>query len=352
MNPYITRALAQQIVDTVKDLCGQNVNFIDCSGVIFASTDSGRIGSFHEIGRQAAVSGKLIEVEEDDRFRGTQKGVNLPVYHNHDLIAVVGITGEPETVRRYARLAERITRLLIREKELDAFNRTEAEKKSYVLRALIDGEAIHPEYLSENLKKWAIDEAGTYRLIRMKISSPVPEPRIHRLFLTLGVTLYTFRYPEEYLAVLEERQFSRGKRLLEEFAGEYPGQVQIGAGSPASIHRIGESAAQAASALKSLEHSGGDYAEFDNLTLELILSCLDARSRDAYLARTVASLSEKDRDLLRTYFQCGMSLKETCEKTFLHKNTLQYRLNQIHLRCGRNPRSFPDAVELYLALLL
>ena len=43
MTPYITRALAQQIVDTVRDLCGQNVNFIDCSGTIFASTDATRI---------------------------------------------------------------------------------------------------------------------------------------------------------------------------------------------------------------------------------------------------------------------------------------------------------------------
>ena len=34
MTPYITRVLAQQIVNTVKDLCGQNVNFIDCSGTI------------------------------------------------------------------------------------------------------------------------------------------------------------------------------------------------------------------------------------------------------------------------------------------------------------------------------
>ena len=60
MTPYITRALAQQIVDTVRDLCGQNVNFIDCSGTIFASTDESRIGTFHEIGREAAASGSVI----------------------------------------------------------------------------------------------------------------------------------------------------------------------------------------------------------------------------------------------------------------------------------------------------
>lgn len=55
MTPYITRVLAQQIVNTVKDLCGQNVNFIDCSGTIFANTAESHIGMFHEIGQQAAT---------------------------------------------------------------------------------------------------------------------------------------------------------------------------------------------------------------------------------------------------------------------------------------------------------
>ena len=57
MNIHIDKKLAQQIVSTVRDVCGQNVNFIDCSGVIYASTDESRIGSFHEIGRQAAATG-------------------------------------------------------------------------------------------------------------------------------------------------------------------------------------------------------------------------------------------------------------------------------------------------------
>lgn len=157
MNPYISKSLACQIVNTVSDLCGQNVNFIDCSGIIFASTNEERIGNFHEIGRQAAVSGKVIEVTETDRFTGTQQGVNLPVYHNHKVIAVIGITGNPDEIRKYAHLAERITRLLIREKELDAFHRTEAEKKNHILQGLIEHKDIHPDYLAENFS------VGEYR---------------------------------------------------------------------------------------------------------------------------------------------------------------------------------------------
>ena len=134
MNPYISKSLACQIVNTVSDLCGQNVNFIDCSGIIFASTNEERIGNFHEIGRQAAVSGKVIEVTETDRFTGTQQGVNLPVYHNHKVIAVIGITGNPDEIRKYAHLAERITRLLIREKERMLFIAQKPKRKTIFSR--------------------------------------------------------------------------------------------------------------------------------------------------------------------------------------------------------------------------
>lgn len=36
----INRKTAQQIVDTVKDVCGQNINFINERGYIIASTDA------------------------------------------------------------------------------------------------------------------------------------------------------------------------------------------------------------------------------------------------------------------------------------------------------------------------
>lgn len=58
----IDRALAAQVVNTVKDVCGRDVNFINQSGIIFSSTDPERIGTFHEIGHQAALTGETIEV--------------------------------------------------------------------------------------------------------------------------------------------------------------------------------------------------------------------------------------------------------------------------------------------------
>lgn len=356
MTPYITRALAQQIVNTVKDLCGQNVNFIDCSGTIFASTDEARIGTFHEIGQQAAQSGSVIEVRENDRFTGTQEGVNLPVYHNHKMIAVIGISGNPDEVRKYAKLAERITRLLIREKELDAFNRSEAEKKSYVIRALIEQEDIHPEYLRENLSKWNISEKKNWQLLRLKLNeaeslsfSPSLDSSIQKLLLKLDCQLFTFVYPDEYLAVMDSEVFHRQRTLLTDFAQKYTDSLCIAVGNPVLIHNLSDSAFSAEIALKSLP-SGKNYAEAAGLDLELILASVNSRNKKAFLEKTLSKLSPEDLELLHIYFSCDMSLKKTCEETFLHKNTIQYRLNQIHRKCGYNPREFQDAVRLYLAL--
>ena len=52
----LDKSLAFQVVNTIKDTCGQDINFIDKQGMIFASTNADRIGTFHAIGHKAAQS--------------------------------------------------------------------------------------------------------------------------------------------------------------------------------------------------------------------------------------------------------------------------------------------------------
>ena len=357
MTPYyITQNLAQQIVDTVQDLCGQNVNFIDKSGRIFASTDESRIGTYHEIGRLAAEKGTVIEVNTDSQFTGTQKGVNLPVYHNNNLLAVIGITGDPDKTRKYAHLAEQITRLLIREKELEAFNRTNAEKKSHILRGLIEHEDIHPDYLLENLRKWNLNEKESLHLLRLKAKtetdtySYIPlETSVYQLFQQLEINLFTFVYPDEYLAVIKTEILQHRRKILTDFALTHKDNLCIAVGKSSDIYTLSDSAFSAKVALKAIK-PGCNYIEADALDMELLLASVNTYSKKTFLAKTIDNLSSEDLDLLGIYFSCNMSLKKTCAETYLHKNTLQYRLNKIYHRCGYNPREFQDAVRLYLAL--
>lgn len=139
MITQIGKQLATQIVDTVHDVCGHDINFINKNGIIYASTNTSRIGSFHEIGKKAADTKTVIEVQDNDHYEGTSSGVNIPVTHNGYLIAVIGISGSPDEVRKFAYLAEKITRLLIREQELNAASRTLSEKRTYLVSYLLSG---------------------------------------------------------------------------------------------------------------------------------------------------------------------------------------------------------------------
>ena len=130
--------LAQQIVDTLKTICNHNINFIDVQGRISASTDPARVGSYHDGGREAARLGKIVTIEADAPDRDVRRGINMPIRFHGDTVAVIGITGDPEEVRKYADLAQRLTLLLLREHEIDARNYDTRTQTGYLVRALID----------------------------------------------------------------------------------------------------------------------------------------------------------------------------------------------------------------------
>lgn len=372
MITHISHTLAQQIVNTIKDVCSYDINFINSSGTIIASTNSARIGAFHEIGRKAAVTGTTIEVAESDNFTGTRQGINMPLYHKDRLLAVIGITGSPEKVRKYAFLAQRITSLLIREQELGQYSRHQADKKQFVISSLLHGDTQNPEYLLKCLKEFQIDPDTPKRLILIHTypaasgqnytdsvsGSVLSEHQIQNFFKTAGITLYTFRYPGDYLAVADNSGFSALSGTLHNFAKKHADTLAIAVGRSVSLYQLGLSLTTAETALRSLSFHqpstdnicAENYAVFDDLTLEIVLSSVSPEDREEFSGKTIRQLFSDEKELLRTYFSLEMSLADTAEKLFLHKNTLQYKLNHIYKKCGLNPRKFRDAVLLYLAL--
>jgi carbohydrate diacid regulator len=71
-----------------------------------------------------------------------------------------------------------------------------------------------------------------------------------------------------------------------------------------------------------------------------------------FLDKTVRKISEADQQLLKVYYDSGMSLKTASEALYIHKNTLQYRLDRIHRECGLDPRNVREASVLITAMRL
>lgn len=353
----IGKDLATQIVQTVKDVCGQDVNFIDASGTIFASTDEKRIGTFHEIGQKVARTGTPIEVDTDNDYLGTHKGINLPIYHNYGLLAVIGITGAPDEVRKYAHLAERITKLLIRERELGALSKNQAEQRHYLIDALIRNDTSNLDYRNHLLEEFKVSLSTNKRILLLQINPRYNLTNISMLdqivfpfFKKMTLSLYAFQYPNQYVAIMEEETFEKNRKTLESFARNQRDLLNIAIGKMTHLSDLQLSFETSLIAMRSLMDVEKNYAIFDDLTLEIVLSAIDDKAKEEYQRKLISALDEKDLELLRVYFDEDMSLARTSERMYIHKNTLQYKLNSIHTRTGFNPRKFEDAVLLYLAI--
>ena len=354
----IKKDVAQQIVEAVKDVCSHDINFIDSNGIIFASTNRKRIGDFHEIGLKVIKTGETMEVDTDDGFLGTQKGVNVPFVYNDEISAVIGISGEPEEVRKYAYLARKITNLLLREHELEIHEHNQKTQMTHVIRSIIFHDYVNPDYLRKFLEKYNADLHTNYRTIAVRLDSrynlsnlSMIEHYIYRAFEFTGSPLYTFIYPNEYILLLEEEKFQKYLYVFEKLGEKQSPIIKIGIGNVEPLSRQHISYESAKIAISSLFFNES-LAVFDSLDLEILLGNVSTNNKSLFLEKALGKLSDKDKLLLKTYFAVNMSLKEAADKLFLHKNTLQYQLDKIWKNTGYNPREFKDATVLYVALKL
>ena len=353
----IDRETAQYIVDTVKGVCGKDINFIDERGIIIASTDSSRIDTFHEIGFRVVSEGTACKVSPDEHFFGVQAGVNLPVLYRGKVIAAVGISGDVEEAEKYALLAGKITSILLRERDLEAAGNRERTRIHYMLMALVHQETTDYEALKGFFQENGITDTEVCRMIRIRVTaggfvhySESHNPVIQALERT-GSRLYTFDYPGEYILLLKDKAFKKAEKILRELADRYGETLAVGVGGCRRLSGIAGSYREAEMAVRAADGKR-NFHIYDELGYEMLLGNMPKTVKEQYTARVLEGLAEEDIRLLMTYYGQEMSLQRTCVELNMHKNTLQYRLNRIHNICGRDPRTFRDAVALYTAVCI
>lgn len=114
---------AQQIVLEMEKIIEKNINIMNNDGIIIASKDSDRIGTFHEGARNVIERGETVMIFPEDTLLGSKPGVNMPIYFHEELIGVIGITGHPNEVRDFAKIIQKMTEVMVKEayvsRELD-----------------------------------------------------------------------------------------------------------------------------------------------------------------------------------------------------------------------------------------
>ena len=129
--------IARKFIERLTTYTSYNVNIMNERGIIIASRNPERVGTFHEIAYDIITQNKpMIEVTTADEFLGVQPGVNLLLLHEGKGVGVIGVTGNPAEVKSIAMIIKMSMESMLEyehEKELSSRRRNQKEKFAYQL---------------------------------------------------------------------------------------------------------------------------------------------------------------------------------------------------------------------------
>jgi len=356
-------SLAKKIIKEVRRLIDEDIIIVDISGTIIASTDSSRIGSFHEGALLSSREQKKMIITKDleNHLKGVKAGINLPILYQHNVVGVIGITGNPEKVSSYGELLKKMTELLIQE----SYYAEQMELESRALETFVfDWLHINektPEFVKRaehlnidlNLKRQVV-----MGFIKSETEIPLRDISNHLQqspFLTEN-EIFVRWGNERFLLLLTDRSKEQTQNILQlikrNLEDSFTVKISFGVGSEEPL--LKRSFEEAERALKVAKRN--DSIQFDEeLILEMLVHETSGHVQSEYVRRTIIKLLDKDRTLVKTLIEFilnNQSIKETAESLHIHVNTLSYRFDKIEEHTGLHPKNFTDLAALYLGILL
>lgn len=335
--------LAKELVDVTSSLIGgRTINIMNTDGVIVASTEYDRIGSFHQGAREAVRTGKLVSIRREDleRYPGAKEGCNMPLRVNGSIIGAVGIYGNPEEIQDVAHLLEVYATKYY---QLEALLRPRLSER--VLREQLLTSLLSPPNTSLSAAQNLIDTLHIqflFPVYTLVISSPegVELPAdVDRLCHQLEGMGFLKEQCDVWGIV--DRRMVLLCSCLEERGLEslftFPKLgYRISLGQPCwNLWEIQEAYHQAAVLDSFSENSVNDIRDTET-RCRYLLSRTAVKEADFLEAAAQKLFSVFDMEetgilihSIQTYYDCGKSVSAAAQQLFIHKNTLQYRVRRV-----------------------
>ncbi|MCH1883323.1 sugar diacid recognition domain-containing protein [Agrococcus sp. ARC_14] len=359
MPTYLSAALAQRIVEQLESTLETNLNLMDAAGLIIASGDASRVGQHHPGAREAAERGAPVEVRAETARPGERPGVNLPLLHRGRIIGVVGVTGDPVTVRPIAAvLVLTIALLLDRELELGQEARRDAQDRELLAR-LVFGTT--PRLALASLQRRRADIPAPWVLHAVLSTTQqdaafdprtVAQLRVRAgeapaIVAVLRGTMWILRSAAAGAAA--PRRVRVSPLLLEQLGTEVRVVSSLRCESAEALRLEAAQLALLAARPELLPDASAPL-DTASLGVEAAAAMLPADTAEAF-RRHLAGLRVVDLDTLRHFLDTG-SVAAAALRGYTHRNTVMQRLARVTRISGLDPRAAGDAATLRLALVL
>lgn len=349
--------MAHELIAEISKVTDMEVNLMDCTGIIIASTDTNRVGQFHE-GARLIIMKRISElpVHYDNEFSGCGKGIGLPIFYNDEIVGVIGVTGEPDEIIQYARLIQKMTEFMVRDMARVRQEGKLDQEKMLFINSWVSGEIESGYEIGEFLEPNGIDPDKPIAFAVMEVFDKDTRNRdAHKLFEnrvsppgTLvcnredsGILLGNFSSPEKCMEC-----------VMTYFTDQYPMENYVcGVGDlSADYHEAAESYHQALKVLEiNRDISPGVYLYNDSL-FEIILFETPGKYKHQLFSRIFRECRSEDipdlMKFIRIYNLNNGSINSIASEMFIHKNTVQYKINKLHALTGLDLRVSYDNMIL------
>lgn len=363
----ILTSTAQNIVDEIKKIIQQDINFFTLDGSILASTDASRIGETnHEGAITAMKENEVVIINYDNEYEGARKGINLAITLDHEVVGAIGVTGDHKEVIKYAEIIKQMTEILIREnisKEL-IFNSGNSYHYiiDYIISEKFNAEQSRSIEVLYNFNfieyRTCIIAKSTHETTMLSLNQSDLFREIY--FLLGNESQDVFEIRGESIIIISNQKSSSQiinnlQTIYKVFKDKFNVALSFGIGTTNNLEQgYVDSLHTAEIALNwNLNVSHHHYAFYNDLKHEALLMSLGQEQVAIFLNKIFGNLKtseiEEIVDLMDVYTEVNGSINEAAEKLFIHKNTVQYRLNKIKNHTGLDPRLLNDYFVLELA---
>lgn len=364
----ISTELADEIVQRSMAIIHHNVNVIDKNGIIIASGDRSRIGKIHNVGLAVAKSAKCICVynnNNEDLTNSVQAGINQPIIVNGNLELVLGVSGNPNEISRYAELAFLTAELIVKQAiENEKINWTIRIKDLQLLSILKDNTELNnftdaeiqyiessynlpkvPYVFQINIEHHRSDYINIIREIIKRISDVAKD-------IEIGIIdANTF-----FALASQVTNLNDTLKDIRNFCKDHMIEVKVIKSFTAyNLESLVNSIRFSLFSINKIKDYSTNISDIKNPAFVLNYLLTDNLCTDFfnYLISKIQNHSKGNELILtlKTYIQNNLEKGKTSNALGIHRNTLQNRLKVITDITSLNLNKFADLTVLYLALI-
>ncbi|WP_409558212.1 CdaR family transcriptional regulator [Escherichia coli] len=425
---HLDTKMAQDIVARTMRIIDTNINVMDARGRIIGSGDRERIGELHEGALLVLSQGRVVDIDDAvaRHLHGVRQGINLPLRLEGEIVGVIGLTGEPENLRKYGELVCMTAEMMLEQSRLMHLLAQDSRLREELVMNLIQAEENTPA-LTEWAQRLGIDlnQPRVVAIVEVdsgqlgvdsamaelqQLQNALTTPALTEWAQRLGIDLNQPRVvaivevdsgqlgvdsamaelqqlqnalttPERnnLVAIVSLTEMVVLKPALNSFGrwdaedhrkrveqlitrmkeyGQLRFRVSLGNyfTGPGSIARSYRTAKTTMVVGKQRMPESRCYF-YQDLMLPVLLDSLRGDWQANELARPLARLKAMDnngllRRTLAAWFRHNVQPLATSKALFIHRNTLEYRLNRISELTGLDLGNFDDRLLLYVALQL